>query len=250
VRNSRSQRNIREILTSIWNIISAWLWPEVCPFCGKVSSQGICTICRKKLEMLRIREPRCMQCGKPIRHVEQEYCHDCMHTRHHYDQGLSLWLHKAPVSTSIYQFKYHNQRRYGIHYTEELIRCYGHMIKRWNPDLIIPIPLHKKRRKKRGYNQAEIVSRELGRRLQIPVDEKSLVRRIATSPQKILSHSERKKNLRKAFALKWAVYPASTVLLIDDIYTTGNTIDAAAEVLKQNGVEKVYFLTISIGQGY
>lgn len=191
-----------------------------------------------------------MQCGKPIRHAEHEYCHDCMHTRHHYDQGLSLWLHKTPVSTSIYQFKYHNQRRYGIHYAEELICRYGHTIRKWNPDLIIPIPLHKKRKRKRGFNQAAIISRELGRRLQIPVDEKSLIRNIDTSPQKALGRHERKKNLRKAFALKKKFAPVSVVLLVDDIYTTGNTIDAASEVLKNRGVEKVYFLTISIGQGY
>lgn len=54
-----------------------------------------------------------MQCGKQIRSMEKEYCYDCMHTHHYYEQGLSLWNHKAPVNQSIYQFKYHNQRRYG-----------------------------------------------------------------------------------------------------------------------------------------
>lgn len=250
VRNSNDTGKFRKIPANLWRIVSTWLWPEVCPFCGCASSRGICPACQEALELLRVREPRCMQCGKPIRHAEQEYCHDCMHTRHHYDRGLSLWLHREPVRRSIYQFKYHNQRRYGILYTEELIRCYGHMIKRWNPDLIIPIPLHKKRRKKRGYNQAAIISRELGKRLRIPVDDGILIRRIATSPQKGLGHSERKKNVRNAFMMKKEVRRGITVLLVDDIYTTGNTIDAAAEVLKAGGIEKVYFLTISIGQGY
>ena len=170
--------------------------------------------------------------------------------KHQYDRGCGLWLHEEPVSTSIYQFKYHNQRRYGVCYAEELCRCYGYTIKRWNPDLIIPIPLHKKRRRKRGYNQAAILCRELGGRLGIPVDEKSLIRKIYTNPQRLLGHKERRKNLRNAFGVKSSFQPVPTVLLVDDIYTTGNTMDAASEALKKKGVEKVYFLTISIGQGY
>ncbi len=191
-----------------------------------------------------------MQCGKPVRHSEQEFCYDCMRVRHSYDRGLSMWLHQDPVNKSIYQFKYHNQRRYGIHYAKELVRAYGHTIRKWNPDLILPIPLHKKRRKKRGYNQAAIISRELGELLHIPVDEKSLVRRVYTDPQKTLGRQERKENLKHVFAVKKEFYPVRVVLLVDDIYTTGNTIDAVTEVLKKKGVEKVYFLTISIGQGY
>lgn len=87
--------------------------------------------------------------------------------------------------------------------------------------------------KKRGYNQAQIVACELGRRLGIPVDASSLYRRIPTSPQKTLGHGERKANLRKAFALGRGFVPVPTVLLVDDIYTTGNTMDAAADILKQ-----------------
>ena len=85
--------------------------------------------------------------------------------------------------------------------------------------------------------------------LGIPVDEKSLYRKFYTDPQKTLSHKERRKNLRRAFAVRKSFFPVKTVLLIDDIYTTGSTMDAAAQVLKEKGVEKVYFLTISIGQG-
>lgn len=114
----------------------------------------------------------------------------------------------------------------------------------------MPVPLHKKRRRKRGYNQAGVLGRRLGRLLGIRVDDKSLLRRVYTDPQKKLGRLERKKNLRNAFALKESFKPVPVVLLVDDIYTTGNTIDAVSEVLKKKGVEKVYFLTISIGQGY
>lgn len=107
-----NHKKINKIKESIISL----LWPEVCPFCQKVCRDGICKECRKKLELLKVREPRCMQCGKQIRSVEQEYCYDCMHTHHYYERGLSLWNHKNPVNQSVYQFKYHNQRRYGILY--------------------------------------------------------------------------------------------------------------------------------------
>ena len=200
-----NHKKINKIKESIISL----LWPEVCPFCQKVCRDGICKECRKKLELLKVREPRCMQCGKQIRSVEQEYCYDCMHTHHYYERGLSLWNHKNPVNQSVYQFKYHNQRRYGILYSQELVKEFQKEIERWRPDIIMPVPLHPSRKRKRGSNPAQILAAEIG---------------------KILA--------------------AKRVLLVDDIYTTGNTIDAVSNVLKQKGVENVYFLTISIGQGY
>lgn len=226
------------------------LWPEVCPFCQKAWKMGPCPTCKKEIQKLIIKEPRCMQCGKPVGRAEQEYCHDCMHAVHHFDKGLSLWLHKQPVSGSVYQFKYHNQRVYGKFYANELVRQFGKQIHTWNPGLIIPIPLHIRRKRKRGYNQAEIVARELGSLLRIPVDVKSVKRRYHTRPQKELKHSERKENLKNAFQLSEQFIPTGNILLIDDIYTTGNTIDAAAQLLKKAGAANIYFLTISIGQGY
>ena len=114
----------------------------------------------------------------------------------------------------------------------------------------MPVPLHFRRKRKRGYNQARILAELIGTGTGIAVDSRHLIRRKYTNPQKILGHRQRKKNLKNAFAVKKDFVPVKTVLLIDDIYTTGSTIDAAAYVLKQRGVVNVYFLTISIGQGY
>ena len=191
-----------------------------------------------------------MQCGKQIRSMEKEYCYDCLHTHHYYEQGLSLWNHREPVNQSIYQFKYHNQRRYGILYSRELVKNFYKEIDGWHPDVIMPVPLHRARRRKRGYNQAQILADEIGKMMHIPVDSEHLIRIKKTNPQKKLGHDARKKNLKNAFVLKETFRPSETVLLIDDIYTTGNTLDAAAKALKQKGVKNVYFLTISIGQGY
>ena len=182
--------------------------------------------------------------------MEQEFCHDCAGKKHHFDRGKALWLHKKPVSNSIYQFKYHNQRVFGKYYAMELYKQFAYIIREWNPELIIPIPLHIKRRRKRGYNQSAIIAKELGRLCGLPVNEKILKRVRYTNPQKKLDHTNRKKNLHNAFAVTKGLYGIRRVLLIDDIYTTGNTINEAARKLKEAGVEKVFFLTVSIGQGY
>lgn len=126
----------------------------------------------------------------------------------------------------------------------------GTFIRACNPYLIVPIPLHPGRRRKRGYNQAEVLADCLGKLTDIRVDGKGLARIRSSSPQKLLGSRERKQNMQGAFAVTGRFVPVPSVLLVDDIYTTGNTIDAAAEILKKSGVQNVYFLTISIGQGY
>ena len=131
-----------------------------------------------------------------------------------------------------------------------MVRQFGKMIDNWQPDLIVPIPLHIRRKRKRGFNQSLLLAKEIGKLTGIPVDGKILKRIRYTDPQKILDHRLRKQNLHNAFQVSKDIRCVRTVILIDDIYTTGNTIDEAARKLKLAGVEKVYFLTVSIGQGY
>lgn len=224
------------------------LYPQTCCFCGKISTQKMCDTCKKKI--VYIHEPRCKKCGKPVRYEEQEYCHDCQKQDFCYEQGRSIWLHKGPVPWSIYQFKYHNRRIYGEFYAKELYRLYAKNIRDWGIDLIVPVPLHWKRKRKRGYNQAEIIAKHLGRLMEIPVDSKAVVRKKYTEPQKTLNNKERKKNLKDAFEVKKSWSTPKRILVIDDIYTTGSTIDGAAKALLEKGHNKVWFLTISIGQDF
>lgn len=228
------------------NRIVEWLYPPVCVFCGEICKQGICEECRKKVGI--IKEPRCKKCGKPIHQEEKEFCYDCEREELCYEQGRSLWLHKLPVSSSIYAFKYKNRRIYGEIYGREMAKAFRKLIHLWQIDVIVPVPLHKKKQKKRGYNQAEILAKEIGFRVNIPVDVTLVKRKINTIPQKEFSRKERKKNLKNAFEITKKI-EGKRVLIIDDIYTTGSTIDAISVLLKKAGVEKTYFLTISIGQG-
>ena len=232
---------------NLWEKSLGILYPRTCCFCGKVSRESICLACKKQIEY--ISEPRCKKCGKPIQNETKEFCHDCEEKETYYEQGRSVWLHKGPVKRSIYKFKYRNRRIYGVYYAEEMHRLYREKIKEWGVTCIIPIPLHRKRKRKRGYNQAEILAKRLGKLMDIKVDTKAVERVQNTKPRKGLDPQERQRSLRQAFRIKKGWKCENSVLLIDDIYTTGSTIDSVAKVLKEQGVSKVWFLTISIGQG-
>lgn len=180
---------------------------------------------------------------------EQEYCHDCGQHDHAYDQGRSLWIHSGAVPGAIYRFKFHNKRYYAKIFAEEMARRYGSWIKARGVEAIIPVPLHPSKRRTRGFNQAELLAEELGECIRIPVHKRVVFRIKKTKPQKALNDRERQKNLQGAFGVAASWKPARTVLIVDDIYTTGSTVHQIARMLKKAGVQKVYFLSISIGQG-
>lgn len=200
--------------------------------------------------MQPVREPVCMKCGKPLSKEEAEYCPDCLRRKHRYEKRRAVFLYDRVMRASISRFKYHNRREYADFYAEELLRAHGRMLRSWQPDALIPVPLHKSRMRKRGFNQAALVAERMGERLGIPVEEKLLIRVKKTSPQKELNDSARRENLKNAFQLCGNDIKLKRVVLIDDIYTTGSTLDAAAAALLAAGVEKVYFLSICIGRGF
>ena len=223
------------------------LYPPVCPFCGKISPEGICAGCRKKI--VYVREPRCMRCGKPLRDETREYCRDCETRSSFFDRGYGMWLHREPVSGAVYRFKYKNKRNWGRIFAVELAEHYEGQIRAWGIEEIIPIPLHSSRKRKRGFNQSEVVAGILSELTGIPCRTDVLFRIRKTVPQKQLDRRGRKDNLMGAFGVSREWNACENVLLIDDIYTTGTTVGRAAKMLKKAGAQNVYFLTISIGQG-
>ncbi len=191
-----------------------------------------------------------MHCGKPLEDETQEYCYDCARKKRSYiTQGRGMWVHQEPVSGALYKLKYKNKRNWGRIFAAELAEHYGRQIRRWEIDQIIPVPLHASRQRKRGFNQAEIIARELGRLTEIPCCTKVLFRIKKTVPQKLLDDEQRTGNLKGAFAVSKEWKAVENVLLIDDIYTTGATLERAAKMLRKAGARNIYFLTVSIGQG-
>lgn len=225
------------------------MYPEVCPFCGRAHLKIICNECREKL--IYTKEPVCKKCGKPIQNEQAEYCRDCRKRMEKsmcwFDSGRSLWVHRSPVSESIYQFKFHNRRIYGKYYAQEMVRRFDKWIRKKHVQVLIPVPMDPGKKRKRGYNQAEVLAKELGKILDISVDTR-LIKKKKTTAQKTLGRYEREYNLKGNFRVERQNNIPRCVMVIDDIYTTGNTINEVSKTLKKAGVEMVFFLTISIGQ--
>lgn len=188
-----------------------------------------------------------MRCGKPV-FEEEEFCGNCRGKRTYLTEGRSLWIHKKPVTDAVYGFKFRNKRNRGAFFAEEMAERFGKQLLKWEIDEIIPVPLHRIRQKNRGYNQSEIISVALSELTGIPVRTDVLFRIKKTRPQKSLGRSGRALNLNGAFAVAAQWKAPENVLLVDDIYTTGATLQKAAKMLKLAGCRNVYFLTISIGQ--
>lgn len=229
-----------------------WVYPRRCPVCGDIVKSGkgagyICPECREELHY--VEPPVCLKCGKHIENEEQEYCGDCTSIPKHFVRGYPVFVYDGALRDSVMAFKYKNKREYAAFYAEEIVRRHGQTLQGLDVDGLVPVPVHKSRRRRRGYNQAEILAKELSKRLAIPYYGKELYRVERTSAQKNLNDKERQKNLKSAFKRRRNGVKLKKVILVDDIYTSGATIEACTRVLLGTGVEQVYYTGICIGQG-
>ena len=230
------------------HLLLDFIFPGRCAVCDTVLPWGqreICEECIKKIEYLD--GPTCFKCGKPVR-AEEEYCYDCRTKEHYFTAGAAVFSYEY-IRLSLYRFKYSGRQEYAAFYGRQMAYRMEEKRRLWKPDALVPIPLHKRKLKTRGYNQAELVARELSRYWGIPVVNNLIVRCKNTKPMKGIVGTDRQNNLKKAFKLGVNDVKLNTIIIIDDIYTTGSTIDAVSKVCLDAGIGKVYFLTVSIGYG-
>ena len=156
----------------------------------------------------------------------------------------SAFLFESPVREAIYALKYANIRSIGkivSHYMSEVVQS-----ERLAFDLIVPVPLHRKRLRERGYNQAEIIALHLGRTLGVPVEGNHLRREVYASPQaRAANADERRANVARAFRGESESVSGLKVAVVDDVTTTGATLRACAVELKKAGAEQVWGLTVA-----
>ena len=236
------------LLLKILSCLADILFPRRCVLCDAplgFKTLHVCRKCRPKLKF--IEEPWCLKCGKAMADASKPYCRDCSRVNHYYTKGFAPFLYRGAMRESVVRFKYYGRGEYASFYAKAILAFGKDRLEKWRIDAVVPVPVHRQRLYKRGYNQAALAAEALSGLTGIPMDEKLVVRRVKTKAQKELDVSERRRNLFEAFALTKDRCPYERVLIVDDIYTSGSTVDAVARLLKEAGAAEVYFACICIG---
>ena len=253
--------NIEKIKNNILDLI----FPRRCIICDNVLTFGsdleskyLCNECRKHYDDIFefIKEPTCKKCGAELKDNTEPYCVRCIKkyftdkNKSYYEYGIGLLRYNESIKESLHKIKYQSRKEYLEFYGRSFVRLKKDEFKKMNVECFIPTPIHKERLKERGYNQAEVFARFISEELKkynidIKVDNEYLYRIKNTKVLNKLDSSDRNKEIEDAFAVDNEKHYES-VCLIDDIYTTGSTIESMAKILKENGVKKVYFACLSV----
>ena len=224
-----------------WDFGLNLLYPRRCPFCLKVIERKelLCSSCKKTL--WPISGPRCFCCGRRVGYRE-EYCVDCLMPRG-FREGRGIFLYDQRMRRSVMAYKEGGNRLFAKTYARAMAGFGRSALERFHPDAFVGIPLYKRTFALRGFNQSALLARELSSLTGIPSREDLLFKVKKTAPQKSLKGSERRRNLEGAFQASHKAEGLS-ICLVDDVYTTGSTLDAAAKTLYFAGAREVNFLTL------
>ena len=234
-------------MTSYFEALKDLLFPSLCLGCElRLESSRpplFCPRCLAKLAF--IRSPCCLGCGVPFATGDDHLCGDCLAGHYAFDCARSLFRYQPPIATIIRSLKF------GGHLTG--VSTLGALTARSDcmgifnePDLILPVPLHLSRLRERGFNQALVIARGCFPQWKPKIKIDLLFRLRATLSQSLLSGKERRANLKKVFSLtKASSVAGKKVLLVDDVFTTGSTVDECSRVLRSAGAARIEVFTLA-----
>ncbi|MBV9852891.1 MAG: ComF family protein [Armatimonadetes bacterium] len=224
------------------------LYPPRCLLCRTLGAACLCDACARQIAP--VPESLCARCGLGLS-PEGGGCHHCALRRPAFDRARAMGAYEGVLRAAVHQFKYRDRPQMaeplGLLLADHA-RAQSVALHDLRFDALLPVPMHPIRRRLRGYNQSERLARVLARDLGLPLEVKSLIRTRATRPQVGLTGDARRHNLRGAFAVpRPAKVAGRTLLLVDDVVTTGSTLSECAAILKAAGAKAVYALTLAAG---
>ena len=203
------------------------IYPEVCGMCGRLSYESICNKCYINIKKY---ETNLELSGK----------------NKYFDEGMYIYEYKDNIRNKIIEYKFQDQ--------SYLYKTFGRIVLKNKKicgilekyDIIIPVPIHKKRKQKRGYNQAELIARYISKNLNIDCENNVLVKTKNVISQTKLNKKDRINSVKNVFNIKnEEKINNKNIVLFDDIYTTGSTLNECSKILKNAGAKKVFALTIA-----
>jgi ComF family protein len=204
-----------------------------CLLCGESGAEGrdLCLACA---EALPWNHSACLRCALPL--PAPGTCGACLQRPPPLTETHAAFVYGFPLDRLVPRFKFHNDLAAGRLLSELMLQGASALSK---PSALVPVPLHGSRLRRRGYDQAQELAKSLARALQVPLLSELLVRTRATAPQSELDAGARQRNLRRAFEVRAGAALPEHVTLIDDVMTTGATLEAAAKSLRRAGVARV-----------
>lgn len=212
-----------------------WLAPHKCFGCEAIieTPKPFCEACYIELPF---QHNACGQCGQAFAR-KTDYCGRCISEPPYYDSCLCPFEYQTPISDLICALKYNDKpelaKKIGLMLADEIIQSESPL-----PEAILPVPIHTSRLRSRGFNQAKLIAVTVGNELGIPVINNAVIKRKATPPQAQQSLSIRKNALNNCFEVKHKIN-AQHLAIIDDVVTTGSTVNEIAKTLKKNGVDYI-----------
>jgi ComF family protein len=208
--------------------------PAICSLCNQYH-QGRLAICAECHQHLRPIGPACYHCAIPLPEGDFLICGYCCKNKPYVDQVIAPYHFEEPLRTLLHEFKYHE----GLYLCSFLATLISNALppEAPNTQCLIPVPMHPKRLRQRGFNQAAELTKQLGRTLNLPYVLSHCKKTTNTVPQASLNADQRRKNLQNAFISEPLSYQHIT--LVDDLLTTGSTVNELANVLKKQGVAQV-----------
>jgi ComF family protein len=225
-------------------VCSRFLWKA--PLVREALSAFFCPDCTADFHC--VASPLCPICGQPFSSevTEDHLCEDCLRKRPFYEAAWAPYRYEGAILKGIHRLKYGSKSFLADALGPLLARFAEKRLDGQEDLLIMPVPLHFKRLQERGFNQSLLLARHVSRALHIDLDFLSLRRVRYTQPQTSLAKRERQQNVRGAFELKdQGAVKGNTVLLVDDVVTTGNTINECARILRKGGAQKVFGLSLA-----
>jgi competence protein ComFC len=215
-----------------------WIYPPVCASCGEPGYR-LCAECQAKIQYLKGK--RCAICGEPLK-SGRELCADCQSSPPPYRAMRNLAVYEGVMRDCIHALKYDSNQGLGEFFCDSLAALVAEG--GWIPDLVMPVPLSPVRMAERGYNQAACIAKPLAARLGIRYHPFGIERTRDTPSQVGLSGDARRRNVEGAFKALPEVVNGKVVMIVDDVMTTGSTMEACAKALLEAGAKGVYCLTL------
>lgn len=228
---------VRDVVSGLLDLV----YPPFCLVCGVAGQEYLCAKCIEKIDI--IGPERCSVCGTP---TERYTCSDCEVREYAFESALSAGVYEGVLTQAIHALKYDKRVVLADPLAELMIRCFANTRLRGRVDLVVPVPVHRSRMVERGFNQAEELAARFARRVGLPMATKALVKVRKTPHQADLPQDLRYANVKGVFAVKRPGDIAGRrVLLIDDVFTTGSTLDESARALLDADAASVWAYTLA-----